>query len=64
MIDNNNNNNNDKDTLCFNINEIKLIQKNININSSDNFFNEEIIILYQKINDFIKQYYKKYYKNK
>jgi len=61
MINNNNENNNEdnnKNKLCFNINEIKLIQKNININSSDNFFNEEIIILYQKINNFIKQYYK------
>jgi alpha/beta superfamily hydrolase len=57
MIDYNKDNNN-QDTLSFNIDEIKLIQKNININSSDNFFNEEMIILYQKINDFIKQYYK------
>lgn len=57
MIDYNKDNNN-QDTLSFNIDEIKLIQKNININSSDNFFNQEIIILYQKINDFIKQYYK------
>ena len=56
--DNNNQDNNNQDTLSFNINEIKLIQKNININSSDNFFNQEIIILYQKINNFIKQYYK------